>query len=493
VSTSTTAVPAQRGAHPAPWALVVAVAIGLLGSTLAIGLNSIAIAAVAFVLAIAAASIRVLESWPALVTGLLLVIFLIPIKRYKLPGNLPFDLEPYRLLVFGLALLWIAALLVDRRLPLRRTLFDLPLLVLMLAVLASASTHVGFIERIDVTSDVVKAVSFFASFLVVYFVLANVINERWQVERLLRWIVGLAAVVAFLGIVEYRTGFNVFNHLSKVIPVLHYQGDLELTRSGRFRVLGSAQHPIAFGAALGMVFPLAVYLALTTRRRGWWVASFLIGLGALASLSRTGVVAIFAGLMALFIARPTDIRRLIPLVVPVLVIVHLILPNALGTIKSSFFPVGGLIAEQSALEPNNQLYGNGRLADIGPTLREWRQEPFFGRGYGSRIVERGPRQNAAILDDQWLGFLLDAGLFGVLALGWTVIRAVRRLGRIARGDPSDLGFLAGAIAASIVSFAVGMLTYDAFDFIQATMLFFMLLALGATVVSLGQRAVPARR
>ncbi len=46
---------------------------------------------------------------------LILVILFIPIRRYSLPGNLPFELEPYRLLVALLLVGWGASLLVDPR------------------------------------------------------------------------------------------------------------------------------------------------------------------------------------------------------------------------------------------------------------------------------------------------------------------------------------------------------------------------------------------
>ena len=37
--------------------------------------------------------------WRAVVGLIVVVIFFIPIKRYTLPGSLPFDLEPYRVVV----------------------------------------------------------------------------------------------------------------------------------------------------------------------------------------------------------------------------------------------------------------------------------------------------------------------------------------------------------------------------------------------------------
>ena len=45
----------------------------------------------------------------------------IPIKRYGLPGNLPFDLEPYRLLVGLVIAAWfVLALLIDPRVRFRK-------------------------------------------------------------------------------------------------------------------------------------------------------------------------------------------------------------------------------------------------------------------------------------------------------------------------------------------------------------------------------------
>ena len=383
--------------------LLVLIFLGLLGSVV---LGSVTLAGLVLGLAIAVVSVRAIESWPVLITGLMLVIFLIPIKRYKLPGNLPFDIEPYRLMVLGLTMLWAAALLVDHRVRLRRTMLDAPMIVLLLAVMASVSANTGFIYGLGVTTDVVKAVSFFASFLLVYFTIVTVLTERRHIERLIRVIVVLAAVVSFSGVIEFRTGFNVFNHLSKVVPILNYEGDLDLaslTRSDRLRVYASAQHPIALAGALAMILPLSLYLAQTTRRRIWWFAVFLVGLGALSTLSRTGVVALIVAGVTLLVVRPVDTQKLLPLLAPAMVVVFFVLPNALGTFKSAFFPQGGIVAEQSGVVYGNQLRSTGRLSDIGPSLQLWRKRPVFGQGYGSRIVELGPRQNAAVLDDQWLG------------------------------------------------------------------------------------------
>jgi hypothetical protein len=464
---------------------------GLL-TLLAVASGSTSIAAGGLVLAIAAVGLRQIESWRVLLSVLLVVIFAIPIKRYQLPVDLPFDLEPYRLGVMFLAVLWVAALLIDPRIQLRRSRFDVPLIAFFLALMISVSVNIGLVDELRVTTDVVKSLSFFASFLVVYFLVYSVTRTREDIEFVLGAIVVCSAVVACFALVEYRTGQNLFNRLSEIVPLLEFRGDpVEgIARSDRLRVYASSQHPIALAAALMMVLPLALYLAQTRRKAYWWGASFAIGLGSLATLSRTGVIMALAAAVALLAFRPVETKRLAPLALPALLVVFVVLPNALGTFKSAFFPQGGIIAEQSAVVYGNQLRADNRLADIGPTLAEWRQRPFFGQGFGTRIVDV-ERQNARVLDNQWLALLLEAGAVGVGLLAWLFVRSVRALARLARRDPSSLGLLSGAIGASIASFAIGMLTYDALSFIQVTFVLFVVLALGASVLALAKAGVEA--
>ena len=61
---------------------------------------------------------------------------------------------------------------------------------------------------------------FFLSFILVVFVTASVIRRLDDVDFLAKTLVGGGAIVAGLAIVEARTGVNVFNHLSRVIPIL---------------------------------------------------------------------------------------------------------------------------------------------------------------------------------------------------------------------------------------------------------------------------------
>jgi hypothetical protein len=292
-------------------------------------------------------------------------------------------------------------------------------------------------------------------------------------------------VVAVAALFERRTGYNVFNHLADVISFLHFEGDLGSTVRGvTLRVYASSENPIALGALFVVLTPLAFYFAQVTRKRRWWLVQLVLVLGAFATGSRTAIVMMLAVALIFLWLRPQQTARLWPLLVPALMVVHFAVPGALGGLRVTFFPEGGLVAEQSRVISGNEQLADGRVADIRPTFRELSANPLFGIGFGTRIVgfDNQESHNARILDDQWLATLLEIGLLGALAWLWAFSRTIRRLGRAAKADTSPEGWLYVCLAASLGSFAIGMFTFDAFGFIQITFIFFVLLALVSLVL-----------
>ena len=426
---------------------------------------------------------RSLLQWRALVVGLLLVILLIPIKRYSIPGDLPFDLEPYRLAVAVVVAAWFCSLLVDPRVRLRASGFEGPLLLLVLASIASIIFNSAHITELAVDSKVLKELTFLFSFVLVFYFMVSVVRIRLNVDLMLKVLVGSAALIAVLAIVEARLGFNPFNRLD-ALPLLEPAQAVDVsTRAGNVRAYGPAQHPIALSAGLVMLIPLGVYLGWSGQGRVWWGAVALIALGSLTTMSRTSIIMMVVIIAVFLWLRRDQVKRLWPLLIPMLVMIQLVLPGTLGGFRASFFPEGGLIADQSRSVGSR---GQGRVADLSPTLDQVSQRPVFGQGFGSRVVD-GETPNAQILDNQWLASLLETGYIGGIALLWLFLLAIRRLGKAAKRNPTADGSIFVALAASLAAFAIGMLTFDAFSFIQVTFFMYIVLAFAACALSVEAR------
>jgi len=422
---------------------------------------------------------RQILAWRTQLSLIFLVILFVPIKRYTLQAHLPFNLELYRLLVAIVFVCWFTSLLVDRRVTARASGLEAPLLLLVFAILLSLIANSTRVAPLG--TNVIKTVTFFLSFILVFYVIVSLVRTARDIDFLVGLLVAGGAILGLLGVIESATGQNVFNHLSTVLPIMHFDASQlpHLSRGGRLRVYGSAQHPIAFGAALALLLPLAVYKATAYGQKRWWFAAFLILLGTFATRSRTATLMLLVILLVYIVLRPSTMKRLWPAVLPGLIAIHFALPGAIGTATSSFTPQGGLIAQQQ-----NAAVGSGRLATLGPALdTEFDPNPTLGEGFGTRITgtpEPGqPLPNGPILDDGWLGILLETGIVGTFMLFWLFVRAIAQMGGAARGDRSPRGWLLVATTAAVAGFAIGMFTYDAFSFIQVTFLLFIVLGLGA--------------
>jgi hypothetical protein len=425
-------------------------------------------------------------SWRVLLLSVVAIVLFIPIRRFAFPGSLPIQLEPYRLLVGLVLLAWMGSLLVDARVRLRRTGLEGPLLVICIAVFGSIIVNSGAVS--DAPTEVLKSAMFFVSFVLFFYFVTSVVRTERDVEMLIAAVVVGSALVAVASVVEYQTAFNVFANMDKIpgiesIPTFSQEDP----RGGHPRAYGSAEHPIALGALFVVVFPLAVYLAI--KKRGiWWLPVVVLPVGVMTTLSRTGAVMLVIVAVVYAILRPETLRRMIPVLLIGAVAIKLLVPGAVGTIRYQFFPEGGIVAEQSTSKGSVQA-GN-RLTDIGPVLHEVARNPTLGIGYGTRVrgldVETG-----RILDNQWLGALYDTGLVGFLGWLWLFGRFCRRVGRSAAEDHSVDGWLKVGLLASATSFAVGMITFDAFSFSQVTFIFYIVLAIGSIVV-LRPQLTPAR-
>ena len=183
-----------------------------------------------------------------------------------------------------------------------------------------------------------------------------------------------------------------------------------------------------------------------------------------------------------------------PVLLVFAVAVHLAAPGAIGGLYKSFFPEEGLVADVTGRA--GQL-GSGRLSDVGPGTELWMEKPLLGHGPGSgeividdpRVVSLGQLPPEIFFDNQYMNTLVTLGAIGFLAAAWFIWGAARKTVGAARRATGREASLLAACGLAASGFAVGIVFFDAFAFVQATLVFVAVAALGLRVAA--GLAVPA--
>jgi hypothetical protein len=249
--------------------------------------------------------------------------------------------------------------------------------------------------------------------------------------------------------------------------------------------------------AIPLALVLAQYAATRVRTMFWLLAAGFCALGALTTVSRTIVAMAIVMVIVGFLLRPEQVVRFWPMIFVLPLIGHAVAPGALGGLYNSIFPEEGLAHDLSG-RPG--LGGSGRLADLGPGLDLWRESPLVGHGLGfvpttSISIAEGAIDKTPgfviIFDNQYLATLVALGVLGLIATIWVVWGAAIKLTKAGRrhrsGPEADL---VSACAVSCAGFGMSLLLFDAFAFVQVTLVFFIIAAIGLRVRELGLEPAP---
>ena len=409
---------------------------------------------------------------------LLFLLFLLffPVRRYAFGGGLPVEPEPYRLVLALFLVLTLLTCLAGATMPFRHTGFDLPIYALLTVLLLSLVFNLDRAVRVRPGRGGCRRGVWGA--VLTFYIFVAVIRTYGDAARVLTIIVIGCSILGFFAVIEARNGWDPFSEFTRVIPGINLKEYRVDSRGGAIRAQTSAQHPISLGALFAMVIPISLVFA-SYRGRRWLIATGLMLVGMVAANSRTSIIMFAVAMIVLAALRWRLVVRLLPWALVAVACVHFAMPGALGSLKNSFFPHGGLVAEQRESAGSR---GSGRVADIGPALVKFRERPIVGYGMGTAVSEVGPRNNSPIFDDQWLASLLDSGLLGVGILVWIFSRFIRRTVSAAGEVDGEAGSILSALAAGVAAYAVGMFFYDAFAFVQVTTVMFIYLALGSALV-----------
>ena len=188
------------------------------------------------------------------------VVLFVPVGRYSLAINLPFGLELYRIAVALVLLVWVASLLVDPRVRLRRTPLDAPVALIVVASLGSVAVNYGRVAASCVGgSQGCHRLPFLRHPLLLHLqrrhdrcrrCRGHAVHRVWRRRR---------------RVLLDRRAEDRVQHLRSCserlpIPAIRRVDNFDV-RYGLIRAIGSADHPIA----LGVLFAMAVPLGASTR------------------------------------------------------------------------------------------------------------------------------------------------------------------------------------------------------------------------------------
>lgn len=319
----------------------------------------------------------------------------------------------------------------------------------------------------------------FGGWLGIVLLTADGLRSWGDVERLVKWMVWFGAFVATLGIIQFFTGLDIASFFR--IPGLVANSDFGAvdSRSILRRVSGTAVHPIEFGVVMAALLSFALHRLIYVRGSRWtWVPVALIGVALPLSVSRSAILAGGVIIIVLFSGWSGRIRRRALIIIPFAVVaVRVMVPGLVGTITSLFANV--------FVDPSI----TGRTDDYTVVFNLYNDHPLLGRGLFTFI----PRYYR-ILDNQYLGNLLELGIVGLVTVigvyltGIFLARGARRRTRNTRNR-----HLALAISASLSGVVLSFVTFDAWSFPMAAGLTFLLLGMAGAVWRIADSSALARQ
>jgi hypothetical protein len=299
------------------------------------------------------------------------------------------------------------------------------------------------------------------------------IDSKERFRTLLERVALTGGLMATLGLAQFWTGESLIDWMS--LPGFTAEQDTPgvQNRSGFVRSAGTAMHPLEYGVVLCMALPIAVALALAEKRRSLFARWYPVGAMAFASylsVSRSALIGVAVGVLVSAFGWPRKVRRGAILILSGgMTVVYFGVPGMAGTIRGLFMGVG---SDASTMSRTNSY-------DLAFSIAN--RNPLFGRGFLTLLPEY------IILDNQFLGILIELGYVGLAVIATMLIvsiRAAAAFGIRSSGlDDTQIGF---AVTAALVSGTIMFAFLDGLAFPMSAGMLFLTIGLAGAACSTAQ-------
>lgn len=298
---------------------------------------------------------------------------------------------------------------------------------------------------------------------------ADGIQTRERLRTFLRRIVLAGALMAALGLAQFWTGQSLIDWIS--LPGFAVDSSLSGVegRGGFIRPQGMAAHPLEYGVVLCLSLPIAISLAITETQRTMflrWLPAAVIMFASMLSVSRSALLGVLAGILVLSPRWSPQVRLYAVLAAAGLgAIMYSAVPGMAGTLKGMFL---GVADDSSTASRTNSYAAAFEIAQ---------RSPFLGRGFSTFLPQY------LILDNQFLGLLIELGVLGLAAflvlVAMSIIIPWTTTGRSADAGLRQLG---SAVSASVAATALTFAFFDGLGFPMSAGLMFMMFGVSASLV-----------
>lgn len=328
-----------------------------------------------------------------------------------------------------------------------------------------------------------------------YYLVTSIIKDWFQARKIVSIIAALLVVVALAGVIEYITGFRVYEWFRHYLPggenMISNVHEFELEnryigyqRGDVLRIVSTTMSYQEVGTLMAMAIPLIMYLLAYARKWPWalfWAGSLVPVVSALfLSVTRGAIIAAAAAIIctSLFSHRGVLRAAFMPILV-VSLIVFLLFPSIPGAILS--------VSASSALPQESSL--QGRFKDWPEAGKLLRDHELLGVGPGlvtGHLLDYGGvvSSDFRVTDNWYLATTTEMGALGIgaLLILWGamftfLLRGRKQSGSLVHGV-RDLRI---AILSSGVAFMIMCFTFDAGVFVTISKMFFLLIGLGVVV------------
>ncbi len=251
-------------------------------------------------------------NWTTMLFVLAAVIMFVPIRRYALPIEVGFALEPYRVLITGLLIALAVSLIRNGTSKWKPVVWGWPIAIFLWAMFASLMINAVAITSAGGIGGGFSNIFQLAFLLSVIVLTRQMLSTEKVTMILLNVLVFAGAFVGFFAFVERVTRRNIFLMFGEFLPLTILRDDAESLRAGGGRAYASSQHPIALAVLFCLIIPIAIYLMKFspwprydfTRKLVYTAAIGAMLVGMLSAVSRTGIVTLGVMFIFLLIFRP---------------------------------------------------------------------------------------------------------------------------------------------------------------------------------------------